>query len=156
VLHHHLLNPPSITARSPTPSSIASPALNSPGASPRVGLSPLQSQKPLSPALDISSSPKDSKDSRKSFGFLSRSSKSDAETVKLPKEFLAEFWGTLANEDGDSGWNSSVKIFLGQIKKGTRTPSGLNLREVGTLLEGESAISALMPGSQKFPPLTLL
>ena len=48
-----------------------------------------------------------------------------------------EFWGTLAKEDGDDGWRTGTNAFLGMIKKGTKTPSGMNLREIPTLLEGE-------------------
>ncbi|WVQ64082.1 uncharacterized protein L199_002241 [Kwoniella botswanensis] len=75
---------------------------------------------------------------RKSSGFglsLGRNKSDDGQSVKLPKEFLLEFWGILANEDGDGIWKSTTANFLGLIKKGTKTPSGLNLREVPTLLE---------------------
>ncbi|OCF44431.1 cytoplasmic protein [Kwoniella heveanensis CBS 569] len=87
---------------------------------------------------------------RKSSGFglsLGRN-KSEDGGVKLPKEFLLEFWGVLANEAGDEGWKSAVTSFLGLIKKGTKTPSGLNLREVPTLLEAFTAsIPPPVPGS---------
>ncbi len=73
---------------------------------------------------------------KSSFG-LNIGRKSEADGMKLPKEFLMEFWGTLANEDGDAGWKTATGSFLGMIKKGTKTPSGMNLREIPTLLEGE-------------------
>ncbi|ODN97020.1 hypothetical protein I350_07998 [Cryptococcus amylolentus CBS 6273] len=41
--------------------------------------------------------------------------------VKLPKEFLREFWGILGGEEGDQGWKTTVKAFLGMIKKGTKS-----------------------------------
>lgn len=63
--------------------------------------------------------------------------KDSGDAVKLPKEFVLEFWGILGAEEGDMGWKSTVKNFTGIIKKGSKTPSGLNLREIPTLLEGE-------------------
>lgn len=72
---------------------------------------------------------------KSSFG-LSLKKDKEVDHLKLPKEFLAEFWGTLANEQGDKGWHEGVSTFLGMIKKGTKTGSGMNLREIPTLLEG--------------------
>ncbi|WWC91481.1 uncharacterized protein L201_006427 [Kwoniella dendrophila CBS 6074] len=88
---------------------------------------------------------------RKSSGFglsLGRNKSDDGQSVKLPKEFLLEFWGILSNEEGDQFWKSTTTNFLGLVKKGTKTPSGLNLREVPTLLEAfTQSIPPSVPGS---------
>ena len=73
---------------------------------------------------------------KSSFG-LNIGKRSDSDGIKLPKEFLLEFWGTLANEDGDAGWKIATASLLGMTKKGTKTASGMNLREIPILLEGE-------------------
>ena len=73
---------------------------------------------------------------RKSFGLAIKKPESDL--VKLPKEFLIDFWNVLKVEQGDPGWDTAVNGFLGMIKKGTKTGSGMNLREVPTLLDGQS------------------
>ena len=68
---------------------------------------------------------------------ISLSGKKDE--LKLPKEFLGEFWGTLSAEDGDRSWTWAVNNLLGLVqKKGTKTASGLNMRDIPTLLESES------------------
>jgi hypothetical protein len=84
---------------------------------------------PASPTTPVASRRKSS------FGL---GKKNKEEVLKLPKEFLMEFWNTLAAEEGDGDWSDTVATFLGMIKKGTKTPSGLNLREIPTLLDGES------------------
>ncbi|KLT40639.1 hypothetical protein CC85DRAFT_303946 [Cutaneotrichosporon oleaginosum] len=53
--------------------------------------------------------------------------------LKLPREFLAEFWGVLSAESGDMGWTQAVRTFLGMLKKGTKTAGGANMREIPTL-----------------------
>jgi hypothetical protein len=63
--------------------------------------------------------------------------KKDKDELKLPKEFLIEFWGVLASDAGDAPWKASVVNFLANIKKGTKTQSGMNLREVPVLLQGK-------------------
>ncbi|ORY25540.1 hypothetical protein BCR39DRAFT_543937 [Naematelia encephala] len=149
VLHHHLANPPprvarqpqhnstspmpspALTGTSPSGSRLHFPSFNSPGGSktpelPSGGSTPNGTPSPVIPMNRRKSS---------AFGLtLGRKEKEDA-GPKLPKEFLTEFWGKLAFEDGDSGWKSAVTTFLGMVKKGTKTPSGLNLREVPTILE---------------------
>jgi hypothetical protein len=86
-----------------------------------------------SPTPDSPSSPHTIR-RKSSFGISLKSNKLD--DTKLPREFLLDFWGALANEDGDAGWKSGVISFLSMIKKGTKTEAGMNLREISTLLEG--------------------
>jgi hypothetical protein len=125
VLQTHLQNPP--TPRLPgTPTS---PGFSSPPVSGSSRLGFLNK----SPAPDSPSSPHVIR-RKSSFGISLKSNKSD--DTKLPKEFLLEFWGALANEDGDAGWKAGVMSFLSMIKKGTKTEAGMNLREISTLLEG--------------------
>jgi hypothetical protein len=125
VLQTHLQNPP--TPRLPgTPTS---PGFPSPPVSGSSRLGFLNK----SPAPDSPSSPHVIR-RKSSFGISLKSNKSD--DTKLPKEFLLEFWGALANEDGDAGWKAGVMSFLSMIKKGTKTEAGMNLREISTLLEG--------------------
>lgn len=58
--------------------------------------------------------------------------------LKLPREFLLEFWKRLAAEPGDSGWSQAVHGFLLLTRKlGTKTAAGANLREIPVLLESE-------------------
>lgn len=58
--------------------------------------------------------------------------------LKLPKEFLLEFWGQLSSEEGDMGWQQAVRGFLLLVqKKGTKTSPGANMREIPTLLQSE-------------------
>ncbi|KAK8843517.1 hypothetical protein IAR55_007177 [Kwoniella newhampshirensis] len=163
VLHHHLmLPPPPKLHRMSSASSFGSastppiPPLPSP---PLTGTSPNGSRftfsslypspngnTPKTPEMATPPTPARRKSS--GFGLSMGKHKSDAESVKLPKEYLAEFWGTLASEEGDQGWKTAVGSFLSLIKKGTKTPSGLNLREVPTLLEAFTAsVPAPGPGS---------
>ena len=65
--------------------------------------------------------------------------KKTSDELKLPKELLVEFWSVLEAEHGDQGWTAIVSAFLRQIRKGTKTPSGMNLRHIPVLLDGESA-----------------
>lgn len=72
----------------------------------------------------------------------------------MPKEFLVEFWQILATcpppyFGGDSGsggtaeaeaWAVAKGAFLRGIKKGSRSESGGNLRDVGVLLESTSML----------------
>ncbi|BEI83764.1 hypothetical protein CcaverHIS002_0403680 [Cutaneotrichosporon cavernicola] len=53
--------------------------------------------------------------------------------LKLPREFLTEFWVVLSAEVGDIGWTLAVRTFLGMLKKGTKTATGANMREITTL-----------------------
>lgn len=55
----------------------------------------------------------------------------------MPKEYLIELWGLLANEPGDAAWTETKRAFLSGIKKGSRNERGGNLRDVGVLLESE-------------------
>lgn len=91
---------------------------------------------------------------KSSFGFLRRDSSSSSATalggkgdeavIKMPKEFLIEFWQILAQspapasmvgQDGEHSWNVARSGFLKGIKKGSRNEGGGNLRDVGVLLE---------------------
>ncbi|KAL7418776.1 hypothetical protein Q5752_006459 [Cryptotrichosporon argae] len=146
-LHQHLLQPEAAPARhlGSNPAGFATPPLP-PFASPTLnGTSPNGSKFtfgaftpppiPPSPAPSDASQPQRAVGRRKSFGFLGGKDK-DRDECKLPKEFLIEFWGALAAEDGDVGWKQAVGGFLALVgKKGTKTNSGLNMREVPTLLE---------------------
>ncbi|WVR09258.1 hypothetical protein IAU60_006323 [Kwoniella sp. DSM 27419] len=169
ILHHHLMNPPpppmphrpSTSSFSPHGAGTSPiPPLPSP---PLTGTSPNGSRFtfssfspppiPVTPEMGSSANggtPSPGPGRRKSSGFglsLGRN-KSDDGGVKLPKEFLIEFWGLLGAEDGDAGWKATTAGFLGMVKKGTKTPSGLNLREVPTLLEAFTAcIPAPTPGT---------
>nr|XP_019009601.1 cytoplasmic protein [Kwoniella pini CBS 10737]OCF48382.1 cytoplasmic protein [Kwoniella pini CBS 10737] len=175
VLHHHMTHPPppTMTHRASTASAFS---LHSTPPLPPMPSPPLQGTSPNGSRLTFSSFSPPTTGSktpemggtasfpssgqtpspgmsgrRKSSGFglsLGRNKSDDGQSVKLPKEFLLEFWGILANEDGDSGWKTSVITFLGLTKKGTKTPSGLNLREVPTLLEAfTQSIPPNVPGS---------
>ncbi|GMK58894.1 hypothetical protein CspeluHIS016_0603360 [Cutaneotrichosporon spelunceum] len=53
--------------------------------------------------------------------------------LKLPREFLTEFWLVLSAEPGDIGWTLAVRTFLGMLTKGTKTAAGANMREIPTL-----------------------
>lgn len=85
----------------------------------------------------------------------------EKEPGKLPKEFLVNFWDVLGSEGGDTVWRTcewpqyrstiradapmaAVNTFISHLpsKKATKTASGLNLREVPTLLE---AFSSTLP-----------
>lgn len=79
---------------------------------------------------------------KSSFGLSLKSAKSD--DVKLPREFLLDFWGALAEEEGARGWKAGVSSFLSMIKKGTKTEAGMNLREIPTLLEGRLTVVYLL------------
>ncbi|WRT68812.1 uncharacterized protein IL334_005792 [Kwoniella shivajii] len=175
VLHHHLSHPPppSMPHRASTASGFSvhyTPPLPPMPSPPLLGTSPNGSRLTFStfsppstsglktpemggtsffPSQSQTPSPGPPMNRRKSSGFgLSLGRHKSEEGVKLPKEFLLEFWGTLANEEGDHVWKSAVVSFLGLIKKGTKTPSGLNLREVPTLLEAfTSSIPPSVPGS---------
>lgn len=136
VLQQHLQNPP--TPRLPT--SPISPGFPSPPVSGSSRLGFLNK----SPTPDSPSSPHTIR-RKSSFGISLKSNKSD--DVKLPREFLLDFWGALANEDGDLGWKAGVTSFLSMIKKGTKTEAGMNLREIPTLLEGKPS----SPRSQAKP-----
>jgi hypothetical protein len=127
VLQQHLQNPP--TPRMPM--SPTSPGFPSPPVSGSSRLGFLNK----SPAPDSPASPHTIR-RKSSFGISLKTNKSD--DVKLPREFLLDFWGALANEDGDAGWKAGVVSFLSMIKKGTKTEAGMNLREIPTLLEGKS------------------
>ncbi|TYJ51197.1 hypothetical protein B9479_008245, partial [Cryptococcus floricola] len=150
VLHHHLLSP---NPAAPKPSSIRSnsssrdPPLPSP---PLTGTSPNGSRftsfsfhsapsyntAPKLPETPTTPTTPPPNLRRKSSAWtLGKGHKTEGEGVKLPKEFLLEFWGILGGEEGDQGWKTAVGAFLGMIKKGTKTPSGLNLREIPTILE---------------------
>ena len=72
---------------------------------------------------------------KSSFGLNLKKKNTDA--LKFPKEFLVEFWEILENERGDPTWKTATGTFLRLSKKGTKTPSGLNLREIPTLLDCE-------------------
>nr|XP_018258943.1 cytoplasmic protein [Kwoniella dejecticola CBS 10117]OBR81101.1 cytoplasmic protein [Kwoniella dejecticola CBS 10117] len=175
VLHHHMSHPPppTMTRRASTASAFS---LHSTPPLPPMPSPPLQGTSPNGSRLTFSSfspppaGPKTPEmggtptfpgsgqtpspgpgGRRKSSGFglsLGRNKSDDGQGVKLPKEFLLEFWGILANEEGDQGWKAAVVTFLGLIKKGTKTPSGLNLREVPTLLEAfTQAIPPSAPGT---------
>jgi len=93
---------------------------------------------------------------KSSFGL----NKKKDDVLKLPKEFLLEFWTTLGDATGDAAWKDAVGSFLGNIRKGTKTPSGLNLREIPVLLECECSLrkmfvdnSTLTSGfTQAIPP----
>ncbi|KIR25299.1 cytoplasmic protein [Cryptococcus deuterogattii 99/473] len=150
VLHHHLLNAAlspckrlsssSMSHRS-HPSGASVPPLASP---PATGISPNGSRftslayntPPHTPEPSSPSTPPPIL-RRKSSAWVLGKHKNDGDAVKLPKDFLLEFWGTLGAEEGDLGWESTVKGFTSIIKKGSKTASGLNLREIPTLLEGE-------------------
>nr|XP_019047884.1 cytoplasmic protein [Kwoniella bestiolae CBS 10118]OCF26814.1 cytoplasmic protein [Kwoniella bestiolae CBS 10118] len=176
VLHHHLSHPPPppMTHRASVASAFSLhhtppppvPPMPSPplhGTSPngsRLTFStfsppPGSAQAPVTPEMGstptLSGTTPSPGGRRKSSGFglsLGRNKSDDGQSVKLPKEFLLEFWGILANEDGDAVWKSTTASFLGLIKKGTKTPSGLNLREVPTLLEAfTQSILPSGPGS---------
>ncbi|ODO07655.1 cytoplasmic protein [Cryptococcus wingfieldii CBS 7118] len=150
VLHHHLLSP---NPGTPKPSSIRSnsssrdPPLPSP---PLTGTSPNGSRftsfsfhsapsyntAPKLPDTPTTPTTPPPNLRRKSSAWtLGKGHKPEGEGSKLPKEFLLEFWGILGGEEGDQGWKTAVGAFLGMIKKGTKTPSGLNLREIPTILE---------------------
>ncbi|WWD20945.1 hypothetical protein CI109_105423 [Kwoniella shandongensis] len=141
VLHHHLaLPPPPLPYRMSSASSFSfasTPPIPPMPSPPLTGTSPNGSRftfsslypspngaGPKTPDMAGSQTPP-TPGRRKSSGFgLSMGKhKSDADVIKLPKEFLAEFWGTLASEDGDQGWKTAVSGFLSIIKKGTKTPS---------------------------------
>lgn len=57
--------------------------------------------------------------------------------MKLPKEYLIELWGKIAEEPGDQVWVESKRRFLAGIKKGSRNEQGGNMRDVGVLLDSE-------------------
>ena len=68
----------------------------------------------------------------------------------MPKEFLIEFWQILAQspgpvsmagQEGERAWVVARSGFLKGIKKGSRNEGGGNLRDVGVLLESESAFN---------------
>lgn len=72
---------------------------------------------------------------RKSISYLRLKSKDE---LKLPREFLAEFWGVLVAERGDAAWQQGVKGFLALVqKKGYKTASGLSMREIPVLVDSE-------------------
>lgn len=59
--------------------------------------------------------------------------------LKLPREFLQEFWTILTHEQGDMGWTQAVLTFLGMLqKKGTKTSTGANMRDIQVLYTSES------------------
>ena len=151
VLHHHLLNAAlapskrlssssSMTHRSYLPGTSA-PPLPSP---PATGISPngshittsVYSTPPHTPEPPSPGTPPLILRRKSSVWTLGKH-KDNGDAVKLPKDFVLEFWGILSAEEGDMGWKSAVKNFTGISKKGSKTPSGLNLREIPTLLEGE-------------------
>lgn len=58
--------------------------------------------------------------------------------LKLPRELLLDFWTVLSVEGGDPAWQRAVNALLTMVqKKGTKTASGANLREIPTLVESE-------------------
>jgi hypothetical protein len=58
--------------------------------------------------------------------------------LKLPKEFVVEFWDRLSQEPGDSGWMQAVRGFLVLVqKRGTKTAAGANMRDIHTLLDSK-------------------
>ncbi|ODN75870.1 hypothetical protein L202_05858 [Cryptococcus amylolentus CBS 6039] len=113
VLHHHLLSP---NPAAPKPSSIRSnsssrdPPLPSP---PLTRTSPYGSRFSPSTPRPFTTLPPSSRIHPKLPPLRPRTS--------LPKEFLREFWGILGGEEGDQGWKTTVKAFLGMIKKGTKS-----------------------------------
>lgn len=151
VLHHHLLNAALSPRKRLSSSSSMSHRSHVSGASvPRLASPPATSISPNSSrftSLAYNTPPHTPEPPspstpppilrRKSSAWALGKHKNDADAVKLPKDFLLEFWGTLGAEEGDLGWESAVKGFASIIKKGSKTASGLNLREIPTLLEGE-------------------
>ena len=137
------------TLSNPRPANGSSSPLPSPsitGTSPSGSRLSLGLSSPKSPNWPAPASPTTPIATRRKSSFgLGKKNKEDA--LKLPKEFLLEFWNTLAAEEGDADWSDAVAAFLGMIKKGTKTPSGLNLREIPTLLDGESMRSAARLGT---------
>ncbi|ADV25829.1 cytoplasmic protein [Cryptococcus gattii E566] len=149
VLHHHLLNAALSPRKRLSSSSSMSHRSHVSGASvpplaspPATGNSPNSSRftslayntPPHTPEPPSPSTPPPIL-RRKSSAWGLGKHKNDGDAVKLPKDFLLEFWGTLGAEEGDLGWESAVKGFTSIIKKGSKTASGLNLREIPTLLE---------------------
>ena len=137
LLHHHLARPPP-----PRSSGISlnSPSASSPGfGSPPAFLSSppptLRTPDPQQPGSGQTTPTTPGR--RKSFGISLR--KADPDVCKLPKEFLIEFWNTLAEENGDQAWHATVSSLLGTVTKGTKTGSGMNLREIPTLLDAFSS-----------------
>jgi hypothetical protein len=146
-LHQHLLHPPATTptqnfATPPLPP-LPSPQLQ--GTSPsgsRLNFGFPGSRKSSMHAPESEFEPVQSPPvPRRKSTFSLAPRKKDIE-LKLPKEFLAEFWGVLGDEQGEAGWSETVAIFLGDVKKGTKTSTGLNLREIPVLLECESDLSS--------------
>ncbi|WVQ81673.1 hypothetical protein IAT38_003798 [Cryptococcus sp. DSM 104549] len=153
LLHHHLLHPqPAANNRMSNASSFSHASISTPPipplpSPPLTGTSPGgsrltfsafggRSPGPKTPELPPPSPPPQQIRRKSSAWTLGgKKDKSEDSGVKLPKEFLLEFWGILGAEEGDQGWKTAVAAFLGMVKKGTKTPSGLNLREVPTLLE---------------------
>lgn len=149
VLHHHLLNAASAPSKRLSSSSsmthrsyslgTSGPPLPSP---PGTSISPNDSRITTSAYSTPPHTPEPPSPGtpppilrRKSSVWTLGKHKDSGDAVKLPKEFVLEFWGILGAEEGDMGWKSAIKNFTGIIKKGSKTPSGLNLREIPTLLE---------------------
>lgn len=73
---------------------------------------------------------------KKSIGYLRLGRKDE---LKLPREFIIEFWGILGAEEGDANWHQAVRGFLALVqKKGYKTSSGSSMREIPVLIESES------------------
>ncbi|ORX38986.1 hypothetical protein BD324DRAFT_618118 [Kockovaella imperatae] len=125
------LDAPSNSKRSVTPPIPSPPLLAS---------SPEISSPPLGPAMNRRKS---------SFG-LSKKKKDDEDSLKLPKEFLVEFWNVLEAENGNQGWKITTAAFLKQTK-GTKTGSGMNLRYLPVLLDAFSQVAAAESQASSMP-----
>lgn len=136
-LHHRLKNPSSASPQvGMGPLGAASPSQHatrdSTSSTPGTGFSSFRTPDPAEEPLPIR---------RKKSALSLRLGRKDE--LKLPKEFLAEFWGILARENGDIGWTQAVRTFLGMLQQkngtGTKTYAGANMREIPTLLASESS-----------------
>ncbi|EIW67151.1 hypothetical protein TREMEDRAFT_40715 [Tremella mesenterica DSM 1558] len=132
LLHHHLSRPPP-----PRTNTMYSNGSTAPSPSPGLNSPAFLSSPPILRTPDPQNSPKRTTTPptvrRKSFGISLK--RSDPDALKLPKEFLIDFWNTLSEEQGDTAWTNGVQTLLGLVTKGSKTPSGMNLREIPTLLD---------------------